>query len=224
MGVVPPEPSLDRIRYPGPPIGGGHDVPRSSIPHRLDSACDLPVKPIDLGSPSIHPTAFVAPGTHLYGDITVGEQAVIMFGTVMRAELDRIVVGARSNIQDNSVVHVDDGVPCTIGSDVTIGHAAVIHGATIGDHCLIGIGATVLNNAIVGEGAWVAAGSLVGEGKTLPPWTLAIGTPAKAIRRLTAEEMASQRDGVENYLRFAASYRQLLDRQGSPSEPDPAGS
>jgi len=171
--------------------------------------------PLDLGSPSVHPTAFVAPGTHLYGNITVHERAVIMFGTVMRAELDRIVVGARSNIQDNSVIHVDEGVPCVIGSDVTVGHAAVVHGATVGDHCLVGIGAMVLNHATIGEGAWVGAGSLVSEGNTIPPWSLAVGIPAKPIRPLSDNEIASQRDGVDHYLRFAAAYRQILDAHDS---------
>ena len=181
-------------------------------------SADPVTPPLQLASPAIHPSAFVAPGTHLFGDITVEEDAVIMFGVVMRAEFDRIVVGARSNIQDNSVVHVDEGAPCIIGSDVTVGHAAVVHGATVGDHCLIGIGAIVLNNATIGEGAWVGAGSLVPAGKAIPPWTLAVGMPAKPIRGLTDDEIASQRDGVEHYLGFAASYRHRLGLAGNPDE------
>jgi carbonic anhydrase/acetyltransferase-like protein (isoleucine patch superfamily) len=166
--------------------------------------------PVPLGTPQIDPTAFVAPGVHLYGDVVVEAGAVIMFGTVIRAELDRITIGAHSNIQDNSVLHADLGVPCTVGSRVTVGHAAVIHGATVGDHCLIGIGARVLNRSVVGEGAWLAAGAVLPEGREIPPWTLAVGTPAKPVRELSDEEIARQRSGVEDYLRFAATYRRLF--------------
>lgn len=130
-----------------------------------------------------------------------------MFGTVIRAEFDRITIGPRTNIQDLSVLHADEGVPCTIGRETTVGHSAVIHGATIGDHCLIGIGARVLNETVVGEGAWLAAGSVLPEGKRVPAWTLAMGTPAKPVRDLTAEEIAGQREGVEHYQQFAAAYR-----------------
>lgn len=169
-----------------------------------------PMEPLRLEEPSIDPTAFVAPGVHLYGDIRVGPHAVIMFGTVGRAELDRIEIGARTNIQDGTILHADAGVPCLVGSDVTVGHAAVLHGADIGDHCLIGIGARVLNNSSVGEGAWLAAGSVLPEGKSIPPWTLALGTPAKPVRELTSEEIERQQSGVQNYQRFAATYRDLL--------------
>lgn len=160
--------------------------------------------------PTIDPTAFVAPGTHLHGDVTIGREAVVMFGAVIRAEFDHITVGARTNVQDNAVIHCDEGIPCVIGSDATLGHAVVIHGATVANHCLIGIGAKVLNRATVGEGAWVAAGGLVAEGKSIPPWTLAVGIPAKPIRDLTADEIDSQRSGVATYLELAAAYRTML--------------
>ena len=162
--------------------------------------------------PSIHPTVFRAPGAHIYGDVTIGELAVVMFGVVIRAEDDRIEIGARTNIQDNSVLHCDEGIPCLVGKETTIGHAAVVHGATIGDHCLVGIGARALNNSVLGEGAWLAARSLLPEGKEIPPWTLAIGTPAKPVRELSEEEIARQRDGVATYLRYADSYRRRFDR------------
>ena len=154
----------------------------------------------------------VAPTARIYGDVTLGPRAVVMFGVVVRAELDRIVIGEESNLQDNVVVHVDRGYPCSIGRRVTVGHAAVVHGATVADHCLIGIGAVVLNGAVIGEGAWVAAGSVVPEGRTIPPWTIAVGTPARAVREVTGPERTRQRDGVEDYLRYAAVYRHLADR------------
>lgn len=150
---------------------------------------------------------FVAPNATVVGDVELGDRAVLMFGCVLRAEADRIVVGRETNIQDNAVVHCDRGFPALIGARVTVGHGAVIHGANIGDHCLIGIGAVVLNGAVVGEGSWVAAGSVVTEGASIPPWSLAVGTPARVLRALTSDEIARQDAGVEEYLRLADSYR-----------------
>jgi len=168
------------------------------------------VDPIELASPLIDPSAFIAPTSILYGDITVGPKAVIMFGTVIRAELDAVTIGAESNIQDNCVFHVDRGSPLHLGSRVTVGHAAVVHGATVGDHCLIGIGSRSLNGSVLGEGAWLAAGSILTEGKEIPPWTLAMGIPAKSVRELTEAEIAAQREGVDAYLRFGATYARII--------------
>ena len=168
---------------------------------------------MSLPDPSIHPTAFVAPDAGVYGQVLIGELAVVMFGVVIRAEDDRIEVGARSNVQDNSVLHCDEGIPCLVGTEVTIGHSAVVHGATIGDHCLVGIGARALNRSSLGEGAWLAAGSLLPEGHEIPPWTLAMGVPARPVRELTEDEAARQRDGVATYLRYADSYRRHFDQQ-----------
>jgi carbonic anhydrase/acetyltransferase-like protein (isoleucine patch superfamily) len=166
-------------------------------------------EPYDLATPQIDPDAFVAPGVHIHGDITIGAFAVIMFGTVMRAEVDRVVVGAYSNIQDNSVLHCDEGIPCLIGERVTVGHAAVVHGARIGDHCLVGIGARALNGSELGEGAWLASGAVLPEGRVIPPWTLAVGIPAKPLRELTEVEIERQRSGVDDYLRLGATYREM---------------
>ncbi|HHC07565.1 MAG TPA: gamma carbonic anhydrase family protein [Actinobacteria bacterium] len=164
-----------------------------------------------LASPKIDPTAFVAPTAQIHGAVTIAARCVVMFGVVARAEEDRISVGTESNLQDLVVLHADAGVPCTIGARVTVGHAAVVHGATIGDHCLVGIRAVALNGSELGEGAWLAAGSLLPEGKKIPPWTLAVGTPARPVRELTEEERRRQREGVDAYLRFAEVYRRLLD-------------
>ncbi len=166
---------------------------------------------MSLSTATIHPTAFCAPGAHIFGDVTIGEQAVVMFGVVIRAEDDRIEIGSRTNIQDNSVLHCDDDIPCIIGNETTVGHLAVVHGAIIGDHCLVGIGARALNRSVLGDGAWLAAGSLLPEGKEIPPWTLAMGTPAKPVRELTADEIARQRSGVATYLRYAQSYRAYFE-------------
>jgi carbonic anhydrase/acetyltransferase-like protein (isoleucine patch superfamily) len=169
------------------------------------------MEPLALSSPRLHPEAFVASTARVFGDVEIGRRAVVMFGVVIRAELDRVRIGEETNLQDNAIVHCDAGVPTVIGRRVTIGHGAVVHGATVGDRCLIGIGAIVLNRATVGEGAWVAAGSVLPEGKTVPPWTLAVGTPARPLRELTADEIARQDNGVDDYLRFGETYR-LVDR------------
>ncbi len=162
---------------------------------------------ITLPDPTVDPTAYIAPTAVLRGRVSIGPRAVVMFGVVARAEFDRIDVGAETNLQDNVVLHCDEGIPCVVGDRVIVGHAAVIHGAVVGDDCLIGIGARVLNRAVVGEGAWVAAGAVVPEGREIPPWTLAAGIPARPLRELSAEEIERQRQGVRDYQELAAAYR-----------------
>ncbi len=159
-------------------------------------------------APSIHPDAFVAPGAHIHGDVTIAGNAVVLFGVVVRAEFDRITIGEATNVQDGTIVHCDAGVPTHIGARVTIGHVAVVHGATVGDHCLVGIGSRVLNGSVLGEGAWLGAGAVLTEGTEIPPWTLALGIPARPVRELTSDEVERQRHGVADYLRIAALYRE----------------
>ena len=158
--------------------------------------------------PTIHPGAFVAPDAQIHGDVHIADGAVVLFGVVMRAEFDEIRVGSETNIQDGVVVHCDAGVPTRIGERVTVGHAAVVHGSTIGDDCLVGIGAKTLNHSALGEGAWLGAGAVLTEGSEIPPWTLALGIPARPVRQLTSEEIERQRSGVENYRTIAALYRE----------------
>jgi len=165
---------------------------------------------LNIPIPRIHPSAFVAPTAVLHGDIEVEASAVIMFGAVIRAELDVVRIGRETNIQDNCVLHVDEGFPALLGSRVTVGHAAVVHGAKIGDHCLVGIGARALNGSEMGEGSWLAAGSILTEGRAIPAWTLAMGIPAKPIRELTEAEIVYQSEGVDHYVQFGAAYGKLL--------------
>lgn len=160
--------------------------------------------------PKIHETAVISPGSHIYGDVTIDADAFVLFGAVIRAELDRISIGSETNIQDNCVFHCDEDVPAILGRRVTVGHGAVIHGSEIGDRALIGIGAKALNRSIVGEGAWLAAGSVLPEGKTIPAWTLAMGTPAEPVRELTEDEIAHADEGVDHYLELAAAYREIF--------------
>ena len=160
--------------------------------------------------PHIDPTAVISPGSHIYGDVTVGAHSFVLFGVVMRAEIDNITVGTESNIQDNAVLHCDEDLPCHVGNRVTIGHSAVVHGAQLGNKTLIGIGAKILNGAVVGEGAWVGAGAVLTEGSQIPPWTLAMGTPARPVRDLTEDEVGRANDGIVHYLQLAAMYREIF--------------
>ena len=165
--------------------------------------------PRRLAAPHIHPSAFVASTARIFGDVVVEAEAVVMFGVVVRAETDRIVVGEETNLQDNVVLHTDYGYPTLIGRRVTVGHLALVHGAVVGDNCLIGMGAIALNGAEMGEGSWLAAGSVLGEGKKIPPWTIAVGTPARPLRELRPQEIERAEMGVEEYLTLGATYRRL---------------
>jgi carbonic anhydrase/acetyltransferase-like protein (isoleucine patch superfamily) len=147
----------------------------------------------------------------VYGDVTIDADVFVLFGAVIRAELDRIEIGAQTNIQDQCVLHCDEDIPCLVGERVTVGHGAVVHGATVGDRVLIGIGAKALNGSTIGEGAWLAAGSVLTEGKTIPPWTVAMGVPAHPVRELSDDDIARSDEGVDHYLELAAVYREILD-------------
>lgn len=164
-----------------------------------------------LPEPEIHPSAVIAPGAHIYGDVTISPEVFVLFGAVLRGDVDRIFVGEQTNIQDNCVLHCDEGIPAIVGPRVTIGHSAVVHGAEIGAGALIGIGSRLLNRSSLGEGAWLAAGSLLAEGHSIPPWTLALGTPARPVRELTEAEMQRAEDGVDHYLALAGLYREIFD-------------
>ena len=165
--------------------------------------------PRRLAAPVVHPTAFIASTARIFGDVAIGAEAVVMFGVVIRAETDRVVVGEETNLQDNAVLHTDRGYPTLIGRRVTVGHLALVHGAVVGDHCLVGMGAIALNGAVMGEGSWLAAGSMLGEGKEIPPWTIAVGTPARPLREIRPEERERAEMGVEEYLTLGATYRRL---------------
>ncbi len=160
-------------------------------------------------SPQCDPTAWIAPGVVLLGDVIIGARSSVWYGSVVRGDADRIVIGSDTNIQDLSVVHVDDGVPCRIGDRVGIGHRAIIHGCTIGDDALIGMGAILLNGAIVEPGAVVGAGSLVPEGAVIPAGMLAFGTPARAVRPVDAELAQRQRSTWQHYVEQSVRHREM---------------
>ncbi len=158
--------------------------------------------------PRIAASAFLADGSVVAGDVEIGEDASVWFGTVIRGDVNRVRIGARTNLQDQTVVHVTAGThPTTVGDDVTVGHRAVLHGCTVHDRCLVGIGAIVLDGAVVGPDAMVGAGALVPPGMVVPPGKLVLGAPARVKRDLTPEELASLRTSAARYVGYAARYR-----------------
>lgn len=175
------------------------------------------IVPIAGKAPSVPASAWVAPNATLVGAVTLGERASVFYGAVLRADVDSITLGAGSNIQDNVVVHCDAGKPTTIGANVSVGHAAVLHGCTIEDGVLIGMGATVLNLAIIGEGSLVAAGAVVLEGTVVPPGSLVAGVPAKVRRELTDDERAGIRENAAHYLDYAEVHRGAPKNWTSPT-------
>ena len=158
----------------------------------------------------VDPSAFVAREATLVGEVTLGESASIWFGAVLRADNEPIKLGARSNVQEGAVLHTDPGFPLTIGSNVTIGHQAMLHGCTIGDGTLIGIQSVVLNGAVIGAESLVGACALVTERKEFPPRSLIVGSPAKVLRQLTDEEVAGLRKAADVYVRKSVTYRNEL--------------
>ncbi|MEM9861949.1 MAG: gamma carbonic anhydrase family protein [Myxococcota bacterium] len=158
--------------------------------------------------PRIAEGAFVAPNTSLIGDVAVGDEASIWFGSTLRGDVMPIRIGARTSIQDNSVVHATEGVtPTLVGTDCVVGHAVVLHGCTVGNRVLIGMGTIVLDEAVIGDDCFVAAGSLVTPRTVIPPGSFALGRPAKVKRSLTEEERASILDGARHYVGKTRVYR-----------------
>jgi carbonic anhydrase/acetyltransferase-like protein (isoleucine patch superfamily) len=163
-------------------------------------------------SPQIAESAWVAGSAEVMGDVVLGEEVGIWFGVVVRGDTDTIRIGAQTNIQDLSVLHADVGMPLTIGSGVTVGHKAMLHGCTVGDDSLIGIGAVVLNGAKIGKGCLVGAGSLVTEGKEFPDGSMIMGTPAKVVRQLTPEQLQGLRDSARHYVANAQRFKASLHK------------
>jgi len=165
-------------------------------------------------APRLGANAWVADSAQVMGNVSLGADTSVWFGTVIRGDTESITIGRGSNIQDGSVMHADIGMPIVLGENVTVGHKVMLHGCTIGDGTLIGIGAIVLNGARIGKNCLVGAGALVTEGKDFPDGSMIIGSPAKAVRPLTPEQIASVRQSarhyVENARRFQAGLRKLV--------------
>ncbi len=163
-------------------------------------------------APVIADDAFVAPNTSLIGDVVVGAQASIWFGSTLRGDVMPIRIGARTSIQDNSVVHATDGWHATtVGEDCVVGHGVILHGCKLGNRVLIGMGTIVLDAADIGDDVLIGAGSLVTARTVIPSGMLAVGRPAKVKRPLTPEELERMGDGAAHYVKKAADYRLLTD-------------
>jgi len=161
-------------------------------------------------TPTIDPTAYVPSEATVIGDVRLGAGVNLWPGAVLRGDNEPIVIGEGSNVQDGAVLHTDYGCPLTVGKHVTIGHQAMLHGCTVHDDALIGIQAVVLNGAVIGQASLVGAGALVTEGKTFPPRSLIIGSPAKAVRTLTDEEIAAIRRNTEDYVKKGQAFKTAL--------------
>ena len=169
---------------------------------------------LDGVAPQVAASAWVADSAQVMGNVVLGEDASVWFGTVVRGDTESITIGAGSNIQDASVLHADFGKPLVVGERVTVGHQVMLHGCTIGDESLIGIGAIVLNGARIGKNCLVGAGSLVTEGKEFPDGSMIMGTPAKVVRQLTPEQIEGLRLSAQHYIDNARMFRATLKKLG----------
>ena len=161
--------------------------------------------------PELPERYFVAENATVVGNVVLGNNVSIWFGAVVRGDVDIIRIGENTNIQDGAVLHADAGSPLEIGSGVTVGHAAVLHGCTVGNDTLIGIGSVVLNGAKIGKNCLIGANTLVTEGRIVPDGSLVVGSPGKVIRALTAEEIEAIRANARHYVENADQYRNELE-------------
>lgn len=161
-------------------------------------------------TPQIDDDAWIAPTATLIGAVTIGPQASVFYGAVVRADKAGISIGAGTNLQDGVIMHADPGFPAAVGSGVSVGHGAVLHGCTVEDDCLVGMGAVVLNGAIVGRGSMIAAGAVVLEGAQIPPGSLVAGVPGKVRRELSAEERDGLVGNASRYVELAKEHRAVV--------------
>jgi carbonic anhydrase/acetyltransferase-like protein (isoleucine patch superfamily) len=168
--------------------------------------------------PRVDPAAFVAPGATLIGDVEIGAEASVWYHCVLRGDMNRIRIGARSNLQDGSVIHVDPprpggpdiGYPCLIGADVLIGHMAMVHGCILHDRAFVGLGAIVMDGCVIEGDAMLAAGALLAPGRRIPAGQLWAGRPAKHVRDLSEADLTGMREGVAHYVALARLHREAL--------------
>jgi len=160
-------------------------------------------------SPLSHDTAFIAPGAVVIGAVELGSESSVWFTSVLRGDINRIFVGAQSNVQDGCVLHVSDAHPCVLGTRVTVGHRAVVHACEVGDEVLVGMGAIILDGAVIGPRSIIAAGALVTKGTVVPEGSLVIGSPARVVRALSKEEREDNAHLAQKYVEVARRYREM---------------
>lgn len=161
----------------------------------------------------IHPTAYIAPTAVLIGDVTIGPEASVWYGAVLRGDSAPIIIGMRTNVQDGCIVHVDPSAGVTIGEGVTLGHGAIVHAATVGNNVLVGMRATVLDGAVIGDDCIIGAGAVVTPGMVVPAGSLVVGVPGKVVRSLTPEEIVWIKTRAEHYVNYARVYRIQAEKQ-----------
>ncbi len=167
------------------------------------------IKDFDGKSPHFGSDCFIADSADIIGDVSLGDESSIWFGTVARADMHYIKIGSRTNIQDNCTVHVTTDIhPTVIGDEVTVGHNVIIHGCTIENRCLIGMGAILMDGAIIGEGSLIGAGALISPGVIIPKRSLVVGLPGKVLRKTTDEEFDEIVNRAQHYIDFAKKYKQ----------------
>ena len=154
--------------------------------------------------PTLGEGVYIATGATVVGDVTLGDFSSVWYGAVLRADINRIVVGHHTNVQDNAVLHVMHNLPCLVGNRVTVGHSAIVHACTVGDEVLVGMGALILDGAVIGAQSVIGAKSLVKQGANIPPGSLVVGAPARVVRALTPEERAQVTSAAEHYVLNAA--------------------
>jgi carbonic anhydrase/acetyltransferase-like protein (isoleucine patch superfamily) len=184
----------------------------------------MPLYALDGVAPKIDPNiGWIAPTAVLVGDIVVGPEVGIWFGVVARGDIETITIGARSNVQENCVLHTDTGYPLVIGNNCTIGHGAIIHGCSIGDNTLIGMGATVLNGARIGKNCLIGANALITEGKEIPDNSMVVGAPGKVIRQIDDAGVTALTASADRYVKNARRYAAgLVDVTARPGDFEPA--
>jgi carbonic anhydrase/acetyltransferase-like protein (isoleucine patch superfamily) len=154
----------------------------------------------------VAPGVLIAPGAVVLGDVTIGEESSVWFNAVVRGDTEKIAIGRQTNVQDLCLLHADPGFPCTLGDRVTLGHGAIVHGATVENDCLIGMRAVVMNGAVIGAGSIVGVGAVVTEGTIIPPGSLVLGTPGKVTRTLEPKDIERIRHAAEHYVAAAKAY------------------
>ncbi len=159
-------------------------------------------------SPACHPTVFVAGDASVIGNVEIGEDSSVWFGTVIRGDINGIRIGKRTNVQDNCTIHVTMNYEVTVGDSVTFGHGVTAHGCVIEDFCLLGIGSIVLDGAVIGRGSVIGAGAVVPPGTVVPPHSLVLGVPGKVVKTLAPESAVANRITADHYVEYARMYRE----------------
>lgn len=169
----------------------------------------MPIYNFQNYQPQVHPLAWIAPNAAVIGQVSIASEVSIWFGAVIRADMAEINIGEQSNIQDNCVLHVDEDTPMSIARRVLIGHGVVLHGCEIGEGTMVGIGSVILNRAKIGKNCIIGARTLVGENKIVPDNSFVVGTPAKILKTVTAENILRVQDGIDNYIKISKQYKNI---------------